>query len=330
MTNQLGQGEQRWSLGKIAYRFYYAPKNAIQKWFRKGLINTAIEARCQQQMEQVAYRLPPVTSTHSTQPFDIHFLTGKNFWYQTCFCAWSMAQQADVPIRPVVYDDGSLSMRYQDAIRRVFPNAQIFLKSELDERIEAILPETTFPYLRDRRQYYPNIRKLTDIHAGSHGWKLVLDSDMLFFRSPTLLLEWLRLPQQPCHMIDTETAYGYPQSLMESLAGFSIKERLNVGICGLNSDDIDWEQLEYWCKTLIEQRGTHYYLEQALVAMLMADKPCAVAPEGDYIVLPNQAEGRQPQAVMHHYVAGSKSSYFRYGWKQALLKNCPDLRSLTV
>jgi hypothetical protein len=318
MTSQLRQGAQRLSLGEVAYRFYYAPKGTVQKWFRKGLINTAIEARCQQKMEQAAYHLPTVTSTGPTQPLDIHFLTGKNFWYQTCFCAWSMAQYADVPIRPVIYDDGSLSMRYQDAIRRVFPNAQIFLKSELDQRIEVVLPQKTFPYLSDRRQRYPNIRKLTDIHAGSHGWKLVLDSDMLFFRPPTLLLKWLRSPQQPCHMIDTETAYGYPQSLMESLAGFPVKERLNVGICGLNSDNIDWEQLEYWCKTLIEQQGTHYYLEQALIAMLMADKPCIVASEEDYIVLPHQAEVRQPQAVMHHYVADSKSSYFRYGWKQVL------------
>ena len=66
---------------------------------------------------------------------------------------------------------------------------------------------------------------------------------------------------------------------------------------------------------MIEQQGTHYYQEQALVAMLMACKPRAVAPAQDYIVMPSQEEVFQPQAVLHHYVSDSKSWYFRYGWK---------------
>jgi hypothetical protein len=119
-------------------------------------------------------------------------------------------------------------------------------------------------------------------------------------------------------MVDVETCYGYSNALMTFLAQAEIPERLNVGICGLKSEDIDWEQLEHWCKTMIEQQGTHYYQEQALVAMLMAGKPCAVAPDEDYIVMPNREEVIQPKAVLHHYVADSKPWYFRYGWKHIL------------
>jgi len=119
-------------------------------------------------------------------------------------------------------------------------------------------------------------------------------------------------------MVDVETAYGYSETLMSSLALAGIPERLNVGICGLKSDDIDWEQLEHWCKTLIKQQGTHYYQEQALVAMLMAGKTCVVAPTEDYIVMPPLEEVMNPHAVLHHYVANSKSWYFRYGWKHVL------------
>ena len=61
---------------------------------------------------------------------------------------------------------------------------------------------------------------------------------------------------------------------MTSLTKAPIPQRVNVGICGLKSDDLDWEQLESWCKTLIEQQGTHYYQEQALIAMLMAGQSC--------------------------------------------------------
>jgi hypothetical protein len=138
---------------------------------------------------------------------------------------------------------------------------------------------------------------------------------MLFFNKPDFLLKWLTSPDKPCHMVDVETSYGYSQTFMYSLAQVEIPERLNVGICGLKSEDIDWEKLEYWCKTMIEQQGSHYYQEQALIAMLMASKACTVAPEKDYIVMPNQKEVIKPQGILHHYVAGSKSWYFRYAWK---------------
>jgi hypothetical protein len=320
INGNLRQLAKQWKLGTIAYRLYYAPKGFLQKCARQGVVNMAMDSWLQTQMEQAAYRLPAIVPKTDT-PLDIYFLTGKKFWYQTCFCAYSMAQQTDLLLRPVIYDDGSLERPYQDAIRRIFPNAKIILKPDIDATIDQHLPQTKFPYLRERRLNYPNIRKLTDIHVGSTGWKLVLDSDMLFFRTPEFLLNWLQSPQQPCHMVDTETAYGYSDTLMSALAKASIPERLNVGICGLKSEDIDWEQLEYWCKTLIEQQGTHYYQEQALIAMLMASKPRAVAIVEDYIVLPTQAEVMHPKAVLHHYVADSKSWYFRYSWKHVLSKN---------
>jgi len=302
-------------LGVILYRLYYAPKGFLQQCFRKGLTNLALNYQAQLQMEKAAYRLEPVERETSAKPLEIHFLSGKKFWYQTCFCAYSMAQHTRANLRPVIHDDGSLEKKYQDEILRIFPNARIILEQEIEERLEKCFPQSKFPYLRERRLNYLNMRKLTDIHAGSRGWKLVLDSDMLFFRSPTFLLDWLKSPQQPCHMVDVESAYGYSDALMTSLAQAQIPERLNVGICGFKSEDIDWEQLEAWCKTMIDKEGTHYYQEQALTTMLMAGKPCAVAPAEDYIVMPEQEEVINPKSVLHHYVADSKPWYFRYGWK---------------
>ena len=51
-----------------------------------------------------------------------------------------------------------------------------------------------------------------------------------------------------------------------------------VGLCGLRSDTLDWAELEAWTAELQALEKTSYYLEQALVAMLAARQPCAVAP----------------------------------------------------
>ncbi|MEM1394502.1 MAG: glycosyl transferase [Cyanobacteria bacterium P01_H01_bin.150] len=305
-------------LGVIFYRLYHLPKGFLDKCFRKGSINMMIDDRARIQMEAAAYNLEPVQEYTTGKPLEIHFLTGKKFWYQTCFCAYSMVQQAKVNIRPVVYDDGTLEQKYVLEIKRIFPDAKIVSIEEIEERLDKFLPVSKFPYLRERRANYPNMRKLIDIHIASSGWKLVLDSDMLFFHHPTFLLNWLESPQEFCYMIDVENSYGYSEALMTSLAQAEIPQKLNVGICGLKSDDIDWEQLESWCKQMIEKEGTHYYQEQAITAILMAGKPCAIAPEKEYIVMPQREEVINPQAVLHHYVADSKSWYFRYGWKQIL------------
>ena len=312
--NRLKQLAKDLGFGVALYQFYHAPKGFLEKTFNKGFINTAVDHQARLQMEAAAYHLPSIQEFSST-PLEIYFLSGRKFWYQTCFCAYSMAQQSQANLRPVIYDDGTLEQKYVEEIQRIFSSARIVTIKEIEQSLDEYLPESKFPYLRERRANYPNMRKLTDIHVGSCGWKLVLDSDMLFFRTPTFLLKWLQSPQKPCYMVDVVTSYGYSSALMSSLAQTEIPERLNVGICGLKSEEIDWEQLEFWCKQTIEREGTSYYQEQALIAMLMAGKPCTVAPAQEYIVMPEREEAIAPKAVLHHYVADSKPWYFRYGWK---------------
>src|SRR5438270_7348260 len=105
---------------------------------------------------------------------------------------------------------------------------------------------------------------------------------------------------------------------MENIVCALIPHKVNVGINGLKSEHIEWERLEFWICALQNRYGTHYYLEQALIAMIAAGRECAVAPAPDYITWPSHEEAITPKAVAHHYVAGSKHDYFRLGWRAAL------------
>ena len=246
----------------------------------------------------------------------MYFLSGKKFWYQTLFCAYSLAKQSRDHIGFAIVDDGTLSNENVEALSRVLVGCRIIFRGEIEERLEAHLPEKQFPTLRARRLEYPHIKKLIDVHAGSEGWKLVLDSDMLFHRPPCFLEEWLRSPKLPLHMRDIVNSYGYSDAIMRSLAGAEIPDCLNVGICGLQSESIDWPKLEYWCRELTSKEGSHYLQEQALVAMLLAGKPRSEAPLGDAIVAPSRTESTFPSAALHHYVAESKAWYFRFAWRR--------------
>lgn len=257
---------------------------------------------------------PPPTSRGLLSP--IHVLTGASFWEQTVFCLYSLAWSSGCQLAPHLYDDGSLDDLGRTALLRLFPLARIVSRSEAKAQLERHLPENRFPYLHERWGAYPQIRKLIDPHAAGGDWKLVLDSDLLFFRRPDFLLQWLDDPRLPLHAVDVQRSYGYSDRLLTRLTSASLAPRLNVGLCGLRSNELDWDQIESWTRQLIDAEHASYYLEQALVALLLAGRTCSVAPELDYVTLPRGTEARECRAVMHHYVAGSKRWYFQTNWRK--------------
>jgi hypothetical protein len=265
-------------------------------------------------MRRAALALPPLPPPEANSP-EICFLTGARFWHQTAFCAASFQQACGRPVRFVVHDDGTFTAGLISEIRRLLTGVTIVSSVEIEQRLDHFLPATRFPALRDQRRSYIHLRKLTDFHVGRHGWRAVLDSDMLFFRHPAKLLEWFAQPAQAIHMLDVDDAYGYPHSTLWDLAGGQLPERVNVGICGLRSDAIDWQQIEDWCAELLRRHGTSYYLEQALVALWLGQHSRIALPADDYRLLPNLAECRTPTAVLHHYVDLSKRGYFRHAWR---------------
>lgn len=267
--------------------------------------------------------LPPIAhredqSDRVKRPLEVFFLTGDRFWYQTAFCAWSLAQQAGRSLVLHLVDDGSLKAEQEQQLRRLFPRGVTRWCDELSAMVAEQLPLAKFPLLRQRWLDYIHIRKLIAVHLNSHGIKLVLDSDMLAFRPPLELLAWWDQPGGPCLMVDCIESYGYSRRLLEQLAGAPIPPQLNVGICGLASDSIDWQELEHWCRILVAEEGSSYYLEQALVAMLAARSTPIVLPRDRYITFPTREQSRRGDGVFQHYVADSKPWYFQVAWRQIM------------
>jgi len=302
--------------GRLLYLAWYQPRGWLQRsWREGGPVAQWITRRGRLEMIAAARLLPPLRAPAPDAP-EVNYLTGRRFWFQTAFCHWSLCRQAGRTMRAVFWDDGTFAAEQAAEAGRLFPGSRVVRAPEIEAGLERNLPAVRFPVLRRRRLEYPNLRKITDVHAGAAGWRLVLDSDLLFFRRPDLLLRWLAAPDRPLHMTDVRDAYGYSAEFLATLAGRPMPHRLNVGLCGLRSDELDWERLESWCRRLQEAEGTSYYQEQALVALMLAGRECAVAPARDYLLMPSEAEARQPAAVMHHYVDLSKRGYFRHAWRR--------------
>ena len=306
-------------LGRVLYRLYHAPTGMLGDTLKAGGPWQARRTeRGSIEMEEAARGLPPPACRGDASPIPVHVLTGRRFWHQTAFCLHTLSTRAGRPVHPVLYDDGTLPPGETGILKRLFPAARVVAFADSAARLDASLPRGRFPALRERWDHYPNIRKLVDPHLGSGGWKLVIDSDMLFFREPTFLAGWCDSPAAPLHAVDVRSSYGYSRPLLDRLAGSPVAELLNVGLCGLESGSLDWERIERWCAELVEREGKSYFLEQALVAMLLAGRSCSVAPAADYVTMPRPPEALDCRAVMHHYVAESKRWYFQRNWRRAV------------
>lgn len=306
---------RRLGLGKLKLYAYHRPISLVLESIAEGgpfeQLYTEMGRR---RMVEAAQKLPQFETSLPHISARVHFLSGRKFWYQTVFCFASLQQHARFRITPVIVDDGTLGSDVRRAISRIVPWAEFVSAAEIDARLDALLPVSRYPVLRARRDEYLHLRKLTDLHIGCDDWALVLDSDMLFFRPPTALLAWFRDPSA-VFMQDIGDAYGYTSQLMRELAGAPVLSRVNVGLYAVDRSRIDWDVVEGWCRAQIEREQRHYLQEQALTALILTQQCATPLPAEEYKLLPDPAEGARPTAVLHHYVAHSKRSYFRHGWR---------------
>jgi len=305
-------------LAKLYRTAVRTPLNTVRQSIREGgPIEQWKTRKGKEAMREAATELPPLDMPpkDSEGPLKVHFLTGKDHWYQSLFCFASLQRFSDTRITPVLYSDGSLSASYRDKIRRVVEWVEIHTQSDIEDRLDDVLPRDEYSLLREWRHIQPLTRKIVDLHAGKSGWKLLLDSDMLFFRRPGFLLDWLRNPEKPCYMVDVDTWYGYSPQLRYTLTSGPIPEAANIGVFGWKSQEVDFDRIQHWMKVLEKREGRLYNITQALCSLMFAGRDCAVAPPEDYIVSPSVDEGKSPSGILHHYVSESKRAYLQHGWR---------------
>jgi hypothetical protein len=303
-------------LQQIINVLYRHPLSRLKRYRRfGGYFSYGAMMRGSRNMAKASLSLPPVSCSDDGLP--IYFLTGKNYLYQTLFCIRSLIKFSDEEFRFVLVDDGSFDETLVAQIRQQLPGCTIVMQHETDKNLQQRLPLQQYPHLYQKRKVYPHLKKLTDIHTlPGNDWKLVLDSDMLFWDTPHEIIQWLKKPEQPIHMVDCVESYGYSKQLMEKLSGIHIPSLLNVGAIGLNSGEIDWAGLDNWINTLEKEEGSSYYLEQALTAMLIGNKTSVVLDTDKYRVNPLMDDARS--SALHHYVDLSKKYYYTQAWKKLI------------
>ncbi|GAB5562289.1 MAG: hypothetical protein SynsKO_39360 [Synoicihabitans sp.] len=243
----------------------------------------------------------------------VHFLTGKPFLHLTLSSAASLLRRSSIPLRLVVVSDGTLDEPAIDLLRKRFPG-RLTVESEasIEERMESYFPRKTFPHLRETRDTANLFRKLMDVHGGASGWNVFIDSDTFFWRCPKRLENGLQSGGRAVYSPDRFSNYGHPSDVISRILGEPVTSRVNSGLTGMMSEEIDWERMEFWLAGIrSEVGGKPDFWEQALTAMHMTSISAESLPAKDYILSPSVSEIRSPTGVFHHYAGASKHRFIR-------------------
>ncbi|MEM9938490.1 MAG: glycosyl transferase [Pseudomonadota bacterium] len=308
---------RKFGIGNLVRLYYHRPIGLMRLSMAEGgPLQQRKTNQGHEDMKVAARNLPAMAEPSNPYPVGVTYLSGEKYWHQTLFCFMSLQIHTDRKIDFQIFDDGSFTDQTMDLVRSMVPWVKFVTNDDITTRLNAKLPVESYPSLRARRLEYPHLRKLTDIHCQSDGWTLVLDSDMLFFKRPDELLDWMAEPDHPIFMQDVQTYYGYPKEYLDRQVGIDVPERINVGLYALFGPDIDWQKVELWCHDQIRELGTSYLQEQGLTAQVLALHGPRALPDSEYVVKPDLAEGFAPTGALHHYVAEAKRAYFQFGWQE--------------
>src|ERR1700744_4421781 len=124
------------SPGKLLLYGYHRPLARLRdSWRNGGPIQERRTAAGMKEMEAAAATLQPPGPVAGA-PVEMHLMSGRRFWYQTAFCLHSFVRHSGRPVRPIIYDDGTLGTEHIEQLRRLFPATQILPYAQLRERLD--------------------------------------------------------------------------------------------------------------------------------------------------------------------------------------------------
>lgn len=267
-------------------------------------IRRAAIALCRDRVARQAVSRRESLAYHG-EPVSLHMVLSRSHLIMAQLTLRSLEFHSRCSWAPVLHDDGTLEDGDVEEIRRNFPDARVVRRSEADEALAQGL--AGFPVCRENRTKHPWFLKVFDTrHYAPHERYVVIDSDLVFFRRPDFVLEWMReRPETFWFMEDTKEKYSSDRAGIEAAMGFPIWERVNSGLDLMVRPAVDLDLAERFLKRCAPLAREYHFLEQTFFAVVGS-------AWGQGGTLPREYEiswtnFRRSGAICRHYVGPFKN-----------------------
>jgi hypothetical protein len=241
----------------------------------------------------------------------IHLLTGKDDWLLACWMLASWFAATERNWRIVIHDDGRLPDEGRAAIGAMVPGAEFIDAKTADGAVAELL--TGHPACREYRLVHPLARKIFDVPALTTSRRfIILDSDILFFRRPDVILGWCATETDEC-WFNEDVAESLPipaQEVREKL-GVTVWPRVNSGLCLLDRSVINLDLCERALRETSLLKGHIWLVEQSLFAICASARNRGGLLPAQYEV--SLAKQARPDAIARHYVGAVRQRFYSDG-----------------
>ncbi len=242
---------------------------------------------------------------HHGQPVSLHMVLSRSGLLMGQLTLRSLEFHSGHTWAPVLHDDGSLTDADVAELETNFPDARVIRRSEADAALGESL--AGYPLCRENRLKHPWFLKVFDTrHFAPDDRYIVIDSDIVFFRRPGFVLDWMcSRPDTFWFMEDTKEKYSSDRAGLESAMGFPIWERVNSGLDLMVRPAVDLALAETFLARCAPLAREFHFLEQTFFAVAGSawGKGGKLPPEYEI----SWTNFRRPNAVCRHYVGPFKN-----------------------
>lgn len=271
----------------------------VPPWVRRSIINcckTCFAARYVRRRWELPFH---------EQPVSLHMVLSHGGVLMGQMTLRSLEFHSGVSWSPVLHDDGSLTDADEAELKANFPDARIIRRSEADAVMGQVLEG--YPVCRETRMKHPWFLKVFDTrHFAAHAHYIVIDSDIVFFRYPGFVMDWVeKRPETFWFMEDTKEKYSSPRSVIEEAMGVPLWERVNSGLDLMVSGGVTYALAEKFLERCGPVAREFHFLEQTFFALTGSAWGRGGKLDGQYEI--SWTNFRRRESVCRHYVGDFKN-----------------------
>jgi hypothetical protein len=262
----------------------------------------------------------PILNT-TDRTCEIHVLTYSQDWLNLIWALKTFYYYSKRHYALCIHDDGTLTVDNRATLQYHFPDARIIERPDADRQVLATLQN--HPRCLEFRKTNHLSPKVFDFREYLESDRmLLLDSDVLFFAEPTVLLQRIEDPDYSINTVNGDTASSYTVDLdvVKAQYGFDLLNRFNSGLGLIHKTSLNLDWIEDFL-TLPGIIGHFWRIEQTLYALCSSKFGVELLPP-DYDV---HLEGSINGAPSRHYVGAIRHLMYGEGMrklvKQGFLKD---------
>jgi hypothetical protein len=242
------------SIGSIIYQ--------LQQKYQHGFIT----AYYRDSVRKRILNSQPIPNT-SDRVCEIHVLTSAQDWLNLVWTLKSFYHFSQRQYSLCIHDDGTLSQDNIATFKYHFPNARIIDRKQAEENVLPLL--SSYPRCLEFRKTNHLSPKVFDFALYLQSDRLLLlDSDILFFKEPTELLNRIENPDYQLNTLnaDVDSAYTVGPEMVKTNIGFDLAARVNsgLGLIHKNSLNLNWIEEFLDLPNII---GHFWRIEQTIYAL---------------------------------------------------------------